>query len=127
MMNYYGISSLVALSKDEVVGILTERDVTTRVVAKGRDPEKVMVREIMSKPVIVVSPTLSLEEAVKIMFQRRIKKLPVVIGDEDRSRLVGMLSLTDVARLQPKMIDMMRELLTMDSRASEETVDFYVR
>ena len=126
MMNYFGISSLIVLSKGEIVGILTERDVLTRVVAPGRDPEKVMAREVMSKPVIVVSPTMPLEDAVKIMFQRRIKKLPVVRKEKKGSRLVGMLSLTDVARLQPQMMETMRELLPMAAQASEE-VGFYVR
>ncbi len=126
MMNYFGISSLIVLSKGEIVGILTERDVLTRVVAPGRDPEKVMAREVMSKPVIVVSPTMPLEDAVKIMFQRRIKKLPVVRKEKKGSRLVGMLSLTDVARLQPQMMETMRELLPTAAQASEE-VGFYVR
>ncbi|RLI07409.1 CBS domain-containing protein [Candidatus Bathyarchaeota archaeon] len=126
MMNYFGISSLIVLSKGEIVGILTERDVLTRVVAPGRDPEKVMAREVMSKPVIVVSPTMPLEDAVKIMFQRRIKKLPVVRKGKKGSRLIGMLSLTDVARLQPQMMETMRELLPTAAQASEE-VGFYVR
>lgn len=92
MMNYFGISSLMVLSKGDVVGIITERDVLTRVVAVGQDPEKVMVGEVMSKLVIVVSPTMPLDDAVKIMFQRRIKKLPVVSKKKANSRLIGMLS-----------------------------------
>lgn len=127
MMNYFSISSLVIISKGEIVGILTERDVLTRVVAIGLDPEKVIVREIMSKPVIVVSPTMSLEDAVKIMFKRRIKKLPVVMREEVGSKLVGMLSLTDVARLQPQMIETIKEMLPMAAQVDEETAGFYVR
>jgi len=127
MMNYFGISSLVILSKGEVVGILTERDVMTRVVVAGRDPEKVRVREIMSNPVIVIGPTVALEQAVKVMLQRRIKKLPVMMKEETGSRLMGMLSLTDVARLQPQMLETMKELLPMGAQSAEESVDFYVR
>jgi len=127
MMGYFGIGSLVVLSEGEIVGILTERDVLTRVVAKGQDPEKVMVREVMSKPVIIVSATMPLEDAVKIMFKRQIKKLPVVCRDKTSSRLVGILTFTDVARLQPQMIQTMKELLSIDTSATEEMRSFYVR
>jgi len=127
VMSYFNIGSIIALSEGNVVGILTERDVMTRVVAVGMDPEKVMVCEAMSKPVIVTGPTMPLEEAVKIMFKKRIKKLPVVIKDKDRSKLIGLLSITDVARLQPQMLETMRELSTLGSQDTEEMVDFYVR
>lgn len=127
MMKYFGISSLVALSEGEIVGILTERDIMTRVVAKGQNPEKVMVRDAMSKPVIIVSPTMPLEDAVKIMCKRMIKKLPVVYKEANGPRLVGMLSLTDVVRLQPQMMETMRELLSAGAQAPNETAGFYVR
>ena len=127
IMNYYGISSLVATSEEEIVGILTERDLITRIVAVGQDPEKVMVRAIMSKPIIIVSPSTPLEDAVKIMFQKKIKKLPVINRAKNSDELVGMLSLTDVARLQPQMMETMRELLSAGAQGLEETANFYVR
>jgi CBS domain-containing protein len=64
MMNYFGISCLVAVSEGDIVGILTEKDVLTRVVAAGLNPEKVLVKDIFTKPVIVVGPNTPLEEAV---------------------------------------------------------------
>jgi CBS domain-containing protein len=127
VMSYFNIGSIIALSEGNVVGILTERDVMTRVVAAGMDPEKVMVCEAMSKPVIVTGPTMPIEDAVKIMFKKRIKKLPVIIKEKDRSKLVGLLSITDVARLQPQMLETMRELSTMGSQETKELVGFYVR
>jgi len=127
MMDYFGISCLVAMSKEKIVGILTQGDIMTRIVAEGCDPEKVMVSGVMSKPVMVVSPTMPLEDAVKVMFKRRIKKLIVVSKEKASSRLVGLLNLTDIARLQPQMIETIKELLPMGTQAAEETVDFYVR
>lgn len=127
IMNYFSIGSIVVVSAGELIGILTERDVLTRVVAKGLNPEKVRVVEVMSKPVIVVSPTMSLEDAVKIMFQRQIKKLPVIRKKKNGPGLVGMLSLTDVARLQPEMIKTIREVLHTGSRGMEEKISFYVQ
>lgn len=127
VMNYYSIGSLVVMSKEKIVGILTERDVLTRVVAIGKNSEKMMVADVMSRPLIVVSPTMPLEDAVKIMFQRKIKKLPVVRKDKESSMLVGMLSLTDVARLQPQMIETIKEMFSPGAPDSGEPVNFYVR
>lgn len=127
VMNYFSIGSLVVMSESKIVGILTERDVMTRVVAKGKNSEKVMIGDVMSRPLIVVSPTTPLEDAVKVMFQRKIKKLPVVSKKKEGSSLIGMLSLTDVARLQPKMIETIKEMVPPGAPASDEHIDFYVR
>jgi len=115
MMNYFGISCLVAVSEGEIVGILTEKDVLTRVVAAGLNPEKVLIKDVITKPVIVVGPNTPLEEAVKIMFKRHIKKLPVVdsIGQD---RVIGILSLTDVANHQPEI---MKEYMAAKSHEQE--------
>lgn len=122
IMTYFNISSLVVHSKDEIVGILTERDMVKSIVAMGQDPDKVIVGDIMSKQVIVVSPMSLLEDAIDIMFKNRIKKLPVVIKEENRSRLIGMLSITDVARLQPQMIENRKELIDRHARGIFELV-----
>ena len=127
MMSLYKISSLVVLSGDKVVGILTERDITSRVVAKGLDPEKVLVKDAMSYPVLVVNPTTSLEEAVKMMFQKRIKKLPVMNDKEKASELLGILSITDVARIQPKMFESLREIVQFETMTTEIESNYYVR
>jgi CBS domain-containing protein len=127
MMNYFGISSLIAVSEGDIVGILTEKDVLTRVVAAGLNPEKVLVKDVLTKPVIVVGPNTPLDEAVEIMFKRHIKNLPVVTKEDNNSKLVGMLSLTDIAKLQPKMFEAMRELAQMGLNTSEMDVSYYVR
>lgn len=125
MMTKYGISGLVVHFEGQIVGILTERDVLTRVVASGQDPEKVTVREIMTEPVIVVNPVMPLEKAISIMFQERIKKLPVVEKNEESVRLVGIVSLTDVARLHPKLLEDIRALVDMSELKAEP--NFYIR
>lgn len=127
MMTKFGISGLVVLSEGDLVGILTERDILTRVVASGNDPDDVKVREIMSEPVIVVNPAMPLDKAVMIMFKEKIKKLPVVAKVEDALRLVGILSLTDIARLHPKLLENIRMLGHMNEAALEARAEFYVR
>jgi CBS domain-containing protein len=125
IMTKFGISGVIVQNEINIVGILTERDILTRVVASGQNPESIVVNDIMTEPVIVVSPLMPLEKAVGIMFQEKIKKLPVVEKDEDRVQLVGILSLTDIARLHPQLLEGIRALSQMNELEAE--VDFYVR
>ena len=126
LMSKFGISSLIVSSEDDIVGILTERDIIIRVVSSGQDPAKVTIGEIMSEPIIIVKPETPLEEAVKIMFRERIKKLPVMCREEERMKLVGIISITDVARLQPRLIEDMKTLIDHASMDQTE-IDFYIR
>jgi CBS domain-containing protein len=125
-MSKFGVSSLIVSSEDDIVGIVTERDILVRVVSSGQDPEKVTMREIMSEPIIVVKPETPLNEAIKIMFRERIKKLPVMCGEGERMKLVGILSITDVARVQPRLFEEMKSLIDQAGMGPAE-VDFYIR
>ena len=115
VMTRFGISSLIVQSGEGIRGIVTERDVLTRVVASGRDPQRVTVGEVMTSALISVSPETPLLEAGRIMLKNRIKKLPVVdsIGQD---RVIGILSLTDVANHQPEV---MREYMAEKNREQE--------
>ena len=96
LMDRSSISCLVVISKNRIKGILTTRDVISRVIARGHDPSQMTVGEVMTHPLIAVREDTPLEEAVKIMFQNKIKKLPIVLGEGDDLVLVGLLSLTDI-------------------------------
>jgi len=126
-MAKFGVSGLVVLHEGNLVGILTERDILTRVVTSGINPESVHVRDVMSEPVIVVSPAMPLEKAVNIMFHEKIKKLPVVDRNEEHIKLVGILSITDVARLQPKLLESIKCIAEMNEMTLEASADFYIR
>jgi len=107
VMNDFEIGCLIVVEDGKAVGIVTERDVLKRVVAEGRKPEETLVRDIMSKPPIVISPETSLEEAIETMFKHKIKKLPVV---EDE-KLVGLVTFTDIARIEPALTKTIRQLM----------------
>ena len=94
MMNEHRIGCLVALDNGEIVGILTERDLLERVLEACRNPKETKVSEIMTRNVIVGDPDMQLAEATRLMFENKVKKLPIV---ED-NRLVGLITLTDIAR-----------------------------
>ena len=107
VMNDFEIGCLIVVEDGKAVGILTERDVLKRVVEKGKDPEKILVKDVMSKPLIVVNPEMGLEEAIETMFKNKIKKLPVVKD----GKLVGLVTFTDIARIQPVMIKTIKQLM----------------
>jgi CBS domain-containing protein len=95
LMNENRIGCLVVLQYGQVVGIVTERDMLERVVEKCRNPKETKVTEIMTKRVFVGKPDMRLDEAAKLMFEKKVKKLPIVEGN----RLVGLVTLTDLARM----------------------------
>jgi CBS domain-containing protein len=123
-MTMFGISSLLVLSKEGLKGILTEKDIISRVVCMGLEPAKVKVKEVMSEPVIVVGPDEPLERAVELMLTQRIKKLPVLEQEEGNYRLVGILSLIDVAEIQPDLLNSLKEMIQQD--LPEDEAKFYV-
>ena len=80
---------------DRLVGTLTDRDITVRVVAEGKDPQSTTVREVASTDLVTVDPEQDLDEAVRLMAQHQVRRLPVV---EEDGRLVGVVAQADVAR-----------------------------
>jgi CBS domain-containing protein len=124
IMNKFEIGCLIAIGKGKAMGIITERDLLKRVVAEGKNASRTRVKEIMTSPLVVVEPKMELEEAVKLMFQMKIKKLPVVEG----KRLVGLVSLTDIARFQPQMIKILKQLAVrqVPPRSIKKVIDYYV-
>ena len=78
----------------QLCGMLTDRDIVTRCVAEGGDPTKLKVEEIMSRGIITAGPFEEVEQAVRLMSEDQVRRIPVV----DSGRLVGMVSLCDMAR-----------------------------
>jgi CBS domain-containing protein len=85
-------SVLVLAPPDAMLGILTERDLMTRVLAKGVDPEKTTVREVMTPKPICVTPETPVSEAIVIMIERGFRHLPVVTAQQ---RILGVFSVRD--------------------------------
>lgn len=123
LMNRFEIGCLIVTKNRKAVGILTERDLLKRVVSQTKNPRKTKVETVTSKPLIVVEPDMDLEEAAKLMFKLKIKKLPVV----ENGRLVGLVTLTDLARFQPQMIHILKKLSKqMAPKRMKKVVDYYV-
>lgn len=106
IMNQHGIGCLVAMENGSPVGIVTERDLLKRVLGQSKNPKKIRVQEVMSSPLIVAKPDMDIEKVTRLMFDRKIKKLPIV---ED-GKLVGLVTFTDLLRFQPSLIRVVKEL-----------------
>ena len=124
VMNKFEIGCLIAVRKGKAIGVITERDLLKRIVAEARDATETKVKDVMSSPLVVIEPSVELEEAVKLMFQMKIKKLPVVDG----KRLVGLITLTDIARFQPQMIKLLKQLAKRQTapKSMKKVIDYYV-
>src|SRR5439155_21462559 len=79
---------------DRLVGTVTDRDITIRIVAEGKDPESTNVAEIASTELVTVEPQQDLYEALRLMAKHQVRRLPVV---EENGRPVGVISQADVA------------------------------
>lgn len=94
VMNEKKIGSIVVLEGRRLVGIFTERDVLTRVVAAGRIPQVTRVNDVMTGNVYTITPATTIEEVMELFTNRRCRHLPVLDDDV----LVGLISIGDVMR-----------------------------
>ena len=92
------VGSLLVTDGGDIVGIVTERDYLRRVTLEGRTDKDTPVGEIMTAPLVVVTPETDIDESMAIMTDRRIRHLPVVDGGE----VVGVISIGDVVKFKSK-------------------------
>jgi CBS domain-containing protein len=109
LMKKNNIGSVIVVEDKEgkkAKGIITERDIVYKLLAKGSDPYKANVEDLMSKPLRVVKPDTTIEEAAKAMRENKVKRLPVV---NDNNELIGILSEGDIMKIFPVVVDLIEE------------------
>ncbi len=94
LMSLNKFSSLVVTNEGKTVGIITERDLVRKVLAEDRDPNKLLIYQIMSTELVTTTSETSIESAATIMTEQKVRRLPVV-KDE---KLVGIVTASDIAR-----------------------------
>ena len=94
MMKQEDVGLAPVVEGDRLVGTLTDRDIVVRVVAEGKDPQTVTAREVASTDLITIDPQQDLDEALRLMASKQVRRLPVV----EEGRLVGVLAQADIAR-----------------------------
>jgi CBS domain-containing protein len=103
------VGALLVTDGGRVAGIVTERDYLRRVTLEGRTEEQTLVREIMTSPLVYVTPETSVEECMAVMTERRIRHLPVFTEGRD---LVGIVSIGDVVKFKSAEQDFQIKFLT---------------
>ena len=93
LMREEDIGSLPITEDEKLVGMITDRDITTMVVAEGADPDSTSVGDVSSRDPISVEPDKDLEEALGLMARHQVRRLPVV----ENGRLVGIVAQADIA------------------------------
>jgi len=103
-----------------VAGIFTERDVLRKVALSDRDPASIQVREVMSTPVVLATPSTTPGEALAVMVDRHFRHLPVV---DDAGRLLGMLSIRNLLEAQvdelTQQLDSLEHYVTNDAMGGD--------
>jgi CBS domain-containing protein len=95
LMKQEDVGSVPIVEDGHLVGTLTDRDIVIRVIAEGRDPQSTKIRDVASHDLVTIDPDQDLDEALHLMAQHQVRRLPVV---EEDGEVVGMLAQADVAR-----------------------------
>ncbi|MBS3154927.1 CBS domain-containing protein [Candidatus Woesearchaeota archaeon] len=104
-MQIQKIGSLLVEENKNLLGIITEKDLVDKVLAKSLNPKIIKVNQIMTKVVHTVSPNEDLLVAIRKMAKANVKRLPVL----DKNKLVGFLTSKDVLAIQPELFEIMTE------------------
>lgn len=114
-------SCVFVKSRGEIVGIITERDIARRVVAKGVSP-KTKLKGIMTSPIIVVSPDTKIEEALNIMAKNKVRRLPVMGTGQ---ALAGVVTVADIAKALADKAGYTSELITTMTKENPPPIGVY--
>lgn len=106
------VGALLVMEGQALVGIVSERDYARKVILKGRSSSSTAVREIMSTPVVTLTPHSTVDDAMRLMTDRRIRHLPVA----DSGRVVGVVSIGDLVKC-----------VIEDQRHTIEDLNSYIR
>jgi CBS domain-containing protein len=109
-MGQESIGAVAVTDGDKLVGMFSERDLMLRVVSEKRDPERTIIREVMTAPVSTIRRDSTADDALKVMLDKHIRHLPIVDRD---GKLVGMISLRSL--LHDKVEDLTGQLDSLEA------------
>lgn len=105
------VGSIIVVKDNKPIGIITETDMNKKIIAAGKDPKKLKVKDVMSSPILFSSPKDDIVVTVEKMKKHRIKRIPVL----EKGKVVGVITNTDIARASPELLDILNYRLKMRS------------
>jgi len=108
------VSSALVCENKKLLGIITEKDLARKIVAKGLDAERMMAKDIMSIDMITIDPDKSLYDAMIKMNNKKVTHIPVVKGKE----IVGILTSMDILRVQPSYMEILAARKNVEKEGS---------
>ena len=109
------IGNVIIAELQHPIGILTESDIIKKVVCEGKNAQDVSVEEVMTSPLVITEPYISVQEALKIMGKCNIRRLPVVENNE----LVGIITQRDIAKMSPALTEIAHEWSSIEEKDEE--------
>lgn len=122
LMDKSGIGCIIVVSKDgKPLGIITERDLVVRILAKNVKPDSLKAKTVMTTPLITISPDETINNAARIMSRLNIRRLGVIY----RGELIGLISNKDILGVMPELIEIIQEktLIEKENNFDETTID----
>ncbi len=110
IMAKHDLSGMTVMERGKVVGMLTQGDLVA-MIARGENPSKIKVRNIMGTKLASISPNADIRKAAEVMVENRVKRLPVL----KNGRLVGVITQTDIVRISPSVYDLIFEKAKMET------------
>jgi CBS domain-containing protein len=107
-MNKFDISSIIVVEEERPIGIVTHKDIISKLVQARIPPDAVTAREVMTSPIITINEESSIEEAARLMSKKHIKKLIVT---RNNNELAGIITSSDLVREAPKTTELLNQLL----------------
>ncbi len=119
LMEKYDLGCVIVTGKDgKPLGIITERDLVRRVLAKNRPRYKLAAKNVMTAPLITIDPDETLSEASRIMSRLNVRRLGVMY----KGRLVGLISSKDILAITPELIEIIQEKAKIEGETAQEEV-----
>jgi len=117
LMRGYSVGNVVVTEGSRPVGILTDRDIVVRVVAEKKDPDKTLVGDVMSAPLITIKESAGVGDGIRLMRGRGVRRLPVV--DKD-GQLAGIVSVDDLMDLLAEEMSALAALIKYEQEREKQ-------
>jgi signal-transduction protein with cAMP-binding, CBS, and nucleotidyltransferase domain len=117
VMDEKGVSSVVVKNGAEFSGMVTERNIISRVVSKGLNPQEITVSKVMSTPLVTISPDATIEQAARKMRDNKIRRLLVA----ENHQKIGIITESDIVRVDPELHFLIREKSKLEAQFPSPT------